>query len=111
MNKYADLVYKNGRFYTMDSRCSVKEAVVVKGNKIAFAGSKEETDKYIDKTTEVIDLKGKTVLPGFVEGHLHAPGDAYNKLFNINLYDAHSYSETISIIKDFIRKNPGRKAY
>jgi predicted amidohydrolase YtcJ len=68
----ADLVMVNGKVITVDTNFSIKQAVAVKGDKIIVAGMNEEVSPFIGKQTVVLDLKGKTVLPGINDSHLHA---------------------------------------
>src|SRR5690606_12139000 len=67
----ADFVYTNGKVYTMNDSMAWVEAIAVKGKEIIFVGSSEEAKSYIGKNTEVTDLKGKMMMPGFVESHIH----------------------------------------
>lgn len=67
----ADLVITNGKVITVDEDFSIRQAIAVKGNKIVAVGSNGEVDKYIGKRTKVLDLKGKTVLPGINDSHAH----------------------------------------
>ncbi len=64
-------IYYGGDIITMNGQqLEYAEAVVQSGDKIVFVGNKEEAiQKY--KTTKTIDLKGKTLMPGFIEPHLH----------------------------------------
>jgi len=68
---YADLVLLNGKIITIDVDDSVVEAVACKDKKIIAVGSNEEINAYKGKNTEVVDLGGKTVTPGFVDTHVH----------------------------------------
>ena len=67
----ADYVFKNGAIYTIDSKNPKAEAVAVTGKKISYVGKNKGADPFIGKNTKVIDLKGKMLLPGFVESHIH----------------------------------------
>lgn len=67
----ATAVYLNGNIYTVDNNFSVAEAMVVKNKYLLYVGTNEVAKKFIDDDTEVIDLEGKTVLPGLLEGHTH----------------------------------------
>lgn len=68
----ADLVLKNGEIYTMEDEQPWAAAVVITGNKITAVLDKPgKADAYIGPETEVIDLKGKFVVPGFIDGHVH----------------------------------------
>jgi predicted amidohydrolase YtcJ len=67
----ADYVFKNGAVYTIESKHPKADAVAVTGKKISYVGSDKGAKAYIGKKTKVIDLKGKMLLPGFVESHIH----------------------------------------
>jgi predicted amidohydrolase YtcJ len=67
----ADLLLINGKIIIVDAGFSTKEAVVVKDGKIMATGSTKEMKKLKGDETEVIDLEGKTVLPGLYDSHLH----------------------------------------
>ena len=66
----ADLILKNTTVYTMASP-EKAEAIAVRGDKIVFVGSNAEVDKFAGDSTEVIDLGGRMVLPGFRDVHVH----------------------------------------
>ncbi len=70
----ADSVYRNGNIYTVDEKNPKVTALAVKGDRIVYAGGEAGVNAYIGVGTKVIDLKGKTVLPGIVEGHMHIAG-------------------------------------
>lgn len=67
----ADLILINGKVLTMDSRNPVASSVVIVGNKIQFSGNDAGALRFRDKNSKVIDLNGKTVLPGLHDAHLH----------------------------------------
>ena len=69
----ADLVIINGKIITVDQDFSIKQAVVVKDGKIVAAGSNNEVKPFITSGTRLLDLKGKTILPGINDSHCH-PG-------------------------------------
>lgn len=72
-NDIADSVYINGSIYTMDEKQPNAAAIAVKGQKLIFVGSNENVKNYIGNNTKITDLKGKTVIPGLMEGHMHLP--------------------------------------
>ena len=103
----ADLVIKGGRIYTVNSNNEVAEAIAVTGDRITFVGSNTEVTEFIGDETEVIDLKGKTLTPGFIEGHGHLMGVGYNEL-NLDLANVESYQEMIERVKLAVaRSAPG----
>ena len=70
----ADSVYRNGNIYTVDKAFSTATALAVKGDKLVYVGDEAGVNAYIGAGTKVVDLGGKTVLPGLVEGHMHVTG-------------------------------------
>ncbi|OUS03711.1 hypothetical protein A9Q81_07000 [Gammaproteobacteria bacterium 42_54_T18] len=71
VNATGNVALINGKIYTVNDKQSVEEAVVVKKGSIVFVGSTAEAQSRIDVDTLVIDLKGKLVLPGIHDSHLH----------------------------------------
>lgn len=68
----ADIVYHNGSILTMaGNKPAYVEALVVKGGKIAFVGSRDEALKMKGDATKIVDLGGKALLPGFIDAHSH----------------------------------------
>ncbi|MBX7240470.1 MAG: amidohydrolase [Bacteroidia bacterium] len=100
----ADLIVHNARIYTVDSALSVAEAFVVKDGKFLAVGKSGEILKnYTAK--EVMDLQGKPVFPGFMDAHCHFYW--YGKSLNdVNLTGTASFSEVLSTLVDFRKKNP-----
>ena len=67
----ADRVLLNAFVYTVDANHSVAEAVAVRDGLIAFVGSNDEAQAWVGETTEVADLNGQMLLPGFHDSHTH----------------------------------------
>lgn len=96
--KPADLVITGGTIYTMDTSQRVVEAVVVNADTIVFAGSSQAARKWIGDETKVIDLQGKTMIPGFIEGHGHFMGVGYNEL-DLDLSGVKSFEEIVERVR------------
>lgn len=94
----ADMVIRNGNIYTMDEGQPQVEAVAVVDGKIIATGESDTIEEYIGEQTEVIDLKGRTMTPGLIEGHGHFMGLGYNEL-NLDLLDVTSYEELVNRVK------------
>lgn len=71
LENLADFILTNGKIYTMDAKNPEVEAVAIKGQDILFAGKMAEAIIYKGEKTKVIDLKGRTMLPGFIDPHVH----------------------------------------
>lgn len=69
----ADLVITNGKVITVDKDFSIKQAVAVQDGKILAVGANDEIKAFIGSNTKVLDLKGKPIMPGINESHMHAP--------------------------------------
>ena len=67
----ATQIYRNGTILTMDSRGSVVSALAVEGNVVLAVGTDDDVMAHAGPDTLVTDLRGRTMLPGFVDGHSH----------------------------------------
>lgn len=97
----------NGKIYTVNDKQPLAEAVIVEQNKIVFVGSNEEARKMIDKSTEVIDLHGKLMLPGFIDNHVHFTSGGFY-LQGIDLRPAKSTSEFREILRKYVENHKGK---
>lgn len=75
----ADLVLKNGKVITVDRGFSIRQAIAVKGDEILAVGTNADISGYVGKKTRVIDVKGKPILPGINDGHMHPTAWAASK--------------------------------
>ena len=95
----ADLILQNGTIYTVNESAPVAEAVAVKNGQIVFVGSNMEAASWQGNNTKLVDLDGKTMTPGFIEGHGHLMGLGYNEL-DLDLLSVKSYEEMVSMVKE-----------
>ena len=72
----ADTILINGHVLTMDKENSLVEAVAVRGDQVLSTGSTSEIRKLAGSKTQVLDLEGRTVIPGIIAAHCHAVGVA-----------------------------------
>ncbi|UWX55117.1 amidohydrolase family protein [Maribacter litopenaei] len=101
------LLIHGGPIYTMDSLNPVVEAVVTLDNRILYSGSLENAEKLRGPETQEINLEGKTMTPGLIEGHGHFMGLGYNEL-NLDLINTKSFQEIIDAVADAVDKaKPG----
>ena len=107
----ASIVFRNGTIQTMVKEGDTAAALAVSGNKIIYVGEDSGVDEYIDDNTRVIDLDGGMVTPGFMDGHIHAPGNWVTALYEIDLTKGTTIDEYKKAISDFIAKHPDDKAY
>jgi len=106
----ADRVLRNGAVYTVDPARSWAEAVAIKDGKIIYVGSNDGVGEHVGLGTEVIDLEGKMVLPGFVDSHMHPPGAALTEAVSVFLFDRSSLEGYLDAVRDYVAQNPGKTA-
>ncbi len=106
----ADAIYFGGDIITMEGdSATYAEAVAVKDGKITFVGSKADAEKLHGDSTVMNDLKGKTLVPGFVDGHVHFAGLGAQAV-SANLLPGpdgtcNSINELVQTLKDWYSKN------
>ncbi|CAN5657031.1 amidohydrolase [soil metagenome] len=101
----ADLVLRGGRVVTVDSMMPEAQAVAVRGHTIVAVGTDEEIEAYIGSNTEVIELDGRLLIPGFIEGHGHYMGVGQAQM-NLNLMNVANWDEVIGMVAAAARDIP-----
>src|SRR3990172_2585077 len=71
LKAYPDLIVVNGKISTVDARNSEVQAMAVRNNRILVLGTNDEIRALAGPKTEVLDAKGRRVLPGLIDGHTH----------------------------------------
>lgn len=94
----ADLILHHGKVVTVDADFTIAEAVAVRGERILRVGSNEEVLKTRGSDTKLIDLQGRTVIPGLIDSHTHPAGAAMTE-FDHPI----PTMETIPAVLDYIR--------
>jgi predicted amidohydrolase YtcJ len=93
----ADLVLRGGKVATIDPALGNTEAIAVNGYQITAVGSNDDISAYIGAETEVIELEGRFVMPGFIEGHGHMISLGESKLI-LDLNDVANWDEIVSMV-------------
>ncbi len=76
----ADTIFTNARIYTLDQDNPIAESIVVRGDRIVYAGNEADAMEIAGDHASVIDLKGQWVIPGLTESHMHFEGLGRNML-------------------------------
>src|SRR6516165_7690753 len=77
----AEIVLKNGKVLTVDGTFTIAQAIAITADKIIAVGANDAMTAHISAQTRVIDLKGKTVVPGLIDGHAHMDREALRNVF------------------------------
>ena len=101
----ADLILTGGRIYTVDENRPVAEAMAVAGGKVLFVGSERGALVHRGAATRVVDLDGRTVIPGMIDAHVHLL-NLGTALRNVNLVGTRSYDEVIARVVERARQLP-----
>jgi predicted amidohydrolase YtcJ len=93
-----DLIFVNGNIYTVNQRQPHAEAIAVKKDRIAFVGSNEDAKKLASDKTRIVDLRGRTVVPGMTDSHCHIFGIGEREM-NLNLEGTNSREDFLARVK------------
>ena len=104
-NGSADLVFVNGAVYTVDAARRWAQAVAVKDGRIAAVGTEGDVDDLVGSTTEVIDLRGRMLLPGFQDAHVHPPASGVDML-QCELHDLWGLDAYRDRIREYAETHP-----
>ena len=96
----ADVIVRNAKVITVDGGSRIAEAVAIRGDRIAVVGTNAEADALAGPATRTIDAKGRSLLPGLYDSHVHPLGAAgsekdhpipsYGSLADVKAYIAES---------------------
>jgi hypothetical protein len=103
----ADLAFVNGSVYTVDAVRSRAQAVAVKDGRIVAVGSDGDLGDHVGPKTDVIDLAGRMLLPGFQDAHVHPPSGGLEML-RCDLNNLYTPAEYVEAIAAYARSHPER---
>ena len=93
----ADLILHNGRVVTVDSKFSIQQAIAVGGGRILEVGRERDVFKFRGARTELVDLKGRMVVPGLMDSHTHPTGASMTE-FDHPIPDMESIRDVLDYI-------------
>ncbi|OFX00832.1 MAG: hypothetical protein A3E78_07590 [Alphaproteobacteria bacterium RIFCSPHIGHO2_12_FULL_63_12] len=101
----ADVIYLNGDVWTGVKGAPRAEAVAISGDKIVFVGDQKGAHRFHGDATEIVDLGGKFVAPGFIDNHTHFFDGSF-ALASVQLNDVSTKEEFVRRIADYARSRP-----
>lgn len=112
LKQYEREAFVNAKIYTVDEANPWAESMIIENERIVFIGSEEEAKKHIDKDTRVHDVKGKLILPGFIDSHAHVGLTAGQMgIENALIVDASSTpKQLLEDIKKYAKQNKEEKS-
>jgi predicted amidohydrolase YtcJ len=100
---YADLTLINGKVLTIDSVFTVASAIAISDDRIIAVGTNSQIRKLTGRATEIIDLKGRTVIPGLNDSHLHPDMASLSELED-EIPDVHTIDQLLNWIGMMAKK-------
>jgi predicted amidohydrolase YtcJ len=101
-------IFHNGRIVTVDPQFRIVDAMAIRDGRIAAVGARADVVKLAGPETQQVDLGGKTVLPGLIDSHVHAP-DAAMYEFDGPIPDMESIEDVLAYLRARAEKTePGR---
>jgi len=95
-----DFALVNGKVNTFNSNDDTVEAIAVAGGRILSVGTTKTIEELLNKESKIIDVQGKTVLPGFIESHCHPSMAGLRLCFEVDVRDAVSIDEIVDLIRE-----------
>lgn len=105
MSKFADLILFNGKIITVNENFDVMESVAIKDRKFLAVGLNDEVKTFADENTEWIDLRGKTVIPGLIDSHIHVEMCA-KQIGWVNLEKTKEIEDVLQLISNKVQVTP-----
>ncbi|MCF2857664.1 amidohydrolase [Pseudoalteromonas sp. SMS1] len=101
----ATQVFTNGKIYTVNATTPWAQAIAIDGNKIVFVGSNEQVKKYIGDKTQITDLAGKMMMPGFHDVHMH-PLESGSDATQFTIPQEATVDTYIALVQEAALQNP-----
>ncbi len=107
----ADVVYRDGRIYTVNQARPWAEAVSIKDGTLLVVGSNADVDATAGESTRVVELGGKFVMPGIVDMHAHPFTGVDMGTGSVNLSEPDDLETVLADIKQFVAEHPDRDVF
>ncbi len=102
----ADTILINGKIVTLDEQSRVAEAMTMRDGRIYGVGSAAEMRQFVDAKTNVIDLNGRTVIPGLIDSHIHALRGGYTHALEADWAGARTIAEAMQRLAATAKTTP-----
>jgi len=102
----SDLILLNGRFATMDRRGSFATAVAIRSGKFVAVGTDQDVQIHRGESTQIVDVKGRTVIPGLNDSHLHLIRGGLNYNLELRWDGIPSLADALRMLKEQARRTP-----
>ncbi len=101
-----DTILVNGKILALDAKFTVHDAIAIKGDRITAAGGSGDIRKLADASTRVVDLGGRTVIPGMTDSHMHAIRAGLSFATEVHWIGAPTVESVIGRLRDASKRMP-----
>ena len=102
----ADWIFTGATVWVGDGAGAVSSALAVRDGRVLAVGSDDDVMACAGRNTEVENLRGAFVMPGFIDSHAHAPGTALSDLFDVSLYACKTPEACLRAVRRYLRDFP-----
>jgi len=102
-------IFINGKVFTGDPQSPYAEAVAIRGDKFIAVGNLAEVSKVVSASAEQVDLRGKSLFPGFIDAHIHAIPGGINLMSEDVSNKVHSVNDLVPFVKDAKKSGKGMR--
>jgi len=102
----ADMILMNGKIVTLNPKSSIAQAVAIEQGKIVAVGTNTDLHQYMGHTTRVIDLHGRTMIPGLIDSHMHAIRQGLTWDDELHWQTVKSVAQALKMIRDKAARTP-----
>ena len=107
-----DVILANGKIITVDERFSIGQAVAIRGDRIAAVGANQEIAQLAGPNTRRIDLRGRAVIPGLIDNHMHLLRAATTWLRELRFDGVESRRQAVEMLRARLKAaGPGEWVY
>ncbi|MEM7347613.1 MAG: amidohydrolase family protein, partial [Chloroflexota bacterium] len=106
MSAVADIIYRNGAIYTVDTKRTWASAVAIRNGKFIYVGDNTGSQSFIGPETEIIDLNGRMAMPGLHDMHIHGVEGAKSHLFHCQFPMTATVDDIAATVANFAANKP-----
>src|SRR5262245_14726338 len=99
----ADLIFGGGPILTMNDRSPRAEAIAIRGERILVVGRASDAEAHRGPDTRIVDLDGRTLLPGLIDPHMHFAGVQFDDWINVSAINTPTYDKVKAKLNEAVR--------
>jgi len=100
----ADVIFRGGPVLTMNAKAPRAEAIAIRGNRIVAVGKADDVQSYGGPMTRIVDLKGRTLMPGLIDPHMHFVFTVFEDWIDVSPITTPDYATVLAKLKDGVAK-------